>query len=118
MLAFLIGCIGARLALAYALSVAGKGALKWLSVVTGAMATGFLLIYVFGWRKTGLEASKDFSAQAPIWWDALRPLHALAYGLAAVFAWRGRGSLAARVVVLDALIGLSAFALHRSHALA
>ncbi len=114
MLAFLIGCMGARLALAYILSIASKPLLKWLSVLTGIMATGFFLIWAFGWRKTGLETSKDFKTKAPIWWDHLRPLHALAYGLVAVLAWRGNGSLAARIVVLDALVGLVAFTLHHT----
>lgn len=114
MLAFLIGCMGARLALAFAISRAKGRVLKALAVVTFLMALGFFFIWAFGLRPTGREASRDFKTHAPIWWDHMRPLHALAFALVAVLAWRGNGSLAARIVVLDALVGLAAFTLHHS----
>lgn len=106
-LAFLVGCIGARLALAYGISIASGSVLKTLSVLIGMMALGFFTIWAFGWRKTGPETGGK-----PIWWNHLRPLHALAYGIAAVLAWTGRGWLAGCVIAIDALIGLAAFVNH------
>ncbi len=106
-LGFLIGCIGARLALAYALSVANGNLLKILSVVVGAMSIGFFAIWTFGWRKTGLETDGK-----PIWWNHLRPLHAVAYGIASVLAWMGLGVWAGCIIAVDALVGLAAFVHH------
>ena len=106
-LAFLVGCIGARLALAYGISIASGNVLKALSVLTGAMALGFFTIWAFGWRKTGPETGGK-----PIWWNHMRPLHAMAYGIAAALAWTGHGLLAGCVIAADTMIGLMAFLHH------
>ena len=49
-----------------------------INLALSVIALGFITIYVFGWRKTGLE-----TMGAPIWWNDLRPLHGALYGIAA-----------------------------------
>ena len=102
---FLIGCIGTRLALACVIALCSPTLLRAVSVVTAAMAIGFASIWLFGWRKTGPE-----TGGRPIWWDSLRPLHALVFATVSVLSWRGRRTEAAAIVVADALVGLVATA--------
>lgn len=102
--AFLIGCMGARLLLVYATLVAP---LKPLSILLGVIGLGFSVIWLMGWRKTGIETGGD-----PIWWNNLRPFHALAYLSAAALLWFGRRHLAAGVLFVDALVGLWFFLDH------
>ena len=101
---FLIGCVGARLGLAYVALVAPN---KILSVILGIIGTGFALIWIMGWRKTGLETGGQ-----PIWWNHLRPLHALAYLTSAVLLWFKYRRDAAIIIVLDLIVGLTSFLFH------
>ena len=106
---FLLGCIPFRLALVYATAYSSCIMLKVMAVIATAIAIGFTLIYVFGWRKTGLETEG-----APIWWNDLRPLHAVLWASFAYFAWTCCNDGAWKVLLLDTLIGLAAFlAYHR-----
>lgn len=104
---FLIGCIGARLALAWSATVAPPPLLRLLAGVCALIAAGFASIYLFGLRTHGIE-----TGGGPIWWNALRPFHAATYAVAAGAAWTGRRQLAGGVLLLDALVGLASFMLH------
>ena len=101
---FLIGCIGTRIGLAYAAKFSNKLWSKILSIVTGFMALGFATIYLFGLRKTGLETQG-----APIWWNHLRPLHAIMYAIASWGLFVGKQELSWKVLLVDTLVGLMAF---------
>ena len=101
---FLIGCIGTRIGLAYAAKFSNKLWSKILSIVTGTMSLGFATIFIFGLRKTGLETQG-----APIWWNHLRPLHAIMYGVASWGLFVGNQDLSWKVLLLDTFIGLVAF---------
>lgn len=105
-LLFAVGCLPARLLLA--LVVLRWNALpeKAAAALALAVAVGFTIIYLFGLRRYGRETFGE-----PIWWDHLRPIHALAYAVVAALLWRGHRGSAAAVLVLDAGIGLTA-ALH------
>jgi hypothetical protein len=107
-LLFLIGCIGTRILFVL---VAKYISLKYLPLL-GYLAIlpmiGFMYIYLTGSRKTGAEV---FGGK--IWWNDLRPLHALLYGL---FAYsviqRSNISLmysAWMFLLADVVIGLGAF---------
>jgi hypothetical protein len=100
---FLLGCMGARLGLAYAAKTASTKTLRYLGCAALVPALGFALIYAMGWRKTGAEVFNE-----KIWWDGLRPVHAALYLIFAVTAIRGVRS-AWTALLLDALIGLVAF---------
>ena len=103
-LTFLIGCIGARLLLAY-LAYLYPVVLGFVALVP---AIGFTVIYLGGYRKTGLETGGK-----RIWWNHLRPVHALLYFTFALLAFwpktRGRAWV---VLVLDAVLGLAAHLYH------
>lgn len=102
-LAFLIGCIGSRLTLSY-LAYSRPDMLPWLGLLALAISVGFTMIYINGWRKTGIETGGK-----PIWWNHLRPFHAFTYGLFALLALQGVHEHAWKVLLFDTLVGLSAF---------
>lgn len=104
---FLVGCIGTRSYLVY-LAKTRPDLLSVMGALAVIPAIGFTLIYLFGWRKTGAEVFGD-----KIWWDALRPVHAALWGWFAYLALNQRHDDAWRVLFIDTLIGLVAFAGNR-----
>jgi len=100
---FLIGCIGVRSLLAYTAKNVNDTYLKYMGYVALLPAIGFLYIYITGSRKTGAEV---FGGK--IWWNNLRPLHALLYFLFAYYAINGdRGAWI--FLFIDVCIGLISF---------
>lgn len=102
-LLFLIGCIGTRSLFVYIAKTTPIKYLPLLGYLALLPTIGFIYIYITGSRKTGAEV---FGEQ--IWWNDLRPLHALLYGLFAYsaitmkpFAWK--------FLLLDVIIGLTTF---------
>ena len=90
---FFLGCVPARLLLAYIayalLKNSDKSDNKTLHAfvaVTFVIGVGFWTIYLNGWRKTGTET---FGQQ--IWWNSLRPVHGsiyLLFSLAALLGYK------------------------------
>lgn len=105
-LLFLIGCIGARSYITW-LAKTRLDLLPLLGKLGLVIAIGFTLIYIFGWRKTGPEVFGD-----KIWWNHLRPVHAILWGLFAYFALNGPVEEAWKPLAADTLIGLLAFINH------
>jgi hypothetical protein len=105
-LLFLIGCIGTRLLFVYAAKNVGPKMLPLLGYAALIPAFGFTYIFFTGSRPTGGETFGQ-----PIWWNNLRPVHALLYGL---FAYQAinRNSGAWRILLLDVAIGLVSFLAH------
>jgi len=104
---FLFGCIPTRLLLAFLTARASPDVLTLIGLGAALVAAGFLTLFLTGWRTTGIETGGK-----PIWWNALRPLHAALYAGVAISIWTGRQSLAWKLLVLDACVGLLAFAVH------
>jgi hypothetical protein len=102
-LLFLIGCIGTRSLLVYIAKNASLNYLPYLGYLALFPFVGFLYIFLTGSRKTGLEVFGD-----RIWWNNLRPIHALFYGLFAYNAIN-RNPNSWIYLLLDVLLGLSAF---------
>lgn len=103
---FLFGCMAARFGLVLLAYVLPPKYLPWMGAAALAIATGFFLIYVNGWRKTGLETGGK-----RIWWNDLRPIHAfLWFAFAALALMKQRKAWV--VLLIDTLIGLVAFTLH------
>lgn len=100
---FLLGCVPVRLALVY-LVAAERVGLKMMAFFGGCIALGFATIFAGGLRRTGLE-----TGGAPIWWNWLRPVHALLWGLFAYFAWIGRSSVAWKLLFVDICVGTISF---------
>jgi hypothetical protein len=102
-LLFLIGCIGTRLLFVYIAKNINLTYLPFLGYLALLPAIGFLYIYLFNARKTGAEVFGD-----KIWWNKLRPLHALLYLLFAGMAIM-KNKRAWIFLLLDVIVGLVSF---------
>ena len=102
-LLFLIGCIGTRLLFVYIAKNASILYLQWLGYLALLPAGGFVYIYLSGSRKTGAEVFGD-----KIWWNDLRPIHALLYLLFSYNAIIGNNT-AWIYLLVDVIIGLISF---------
>ena len=102
-LLFLIGCIGTRVLLVYIAKNASIDILKYMGYLLLIPAFGFIYIYLTGSRKTGAEVFGD-----KIWWNNLRPVHALLYFIFAFLAIT-QNDYAWIPLLIDVLIGLFAF---------
>ena len=74
-----------------------------MGYVAALISAGFIYIYITGSRKTGVETGGK-----PIWWNHLRPLHAMFYALFAYGAINGI-SESWKLLFSDTMIGLFAF---------
>ena len=77
--------------------------LHYLGYLALLPAIGFIYIFTTGSRKTGAEVLGD-----KIWWNNLRPLHALLYSLFAYNAIQGNPN-SWLYLFLDVIIGLVSF---------
>ena len=76
----------------------------WLALVP---AIGFAVIWGFGLRNSGDEVFGE-----RIWWDVLRPIHALIWGSFAAAAIGGR-QWAWQILLADVVFGLGAWTWYR-----
>ena len=106
---FLFGCIGARTLFTITSAYANTFLLKALGVIALLFVLGWLYIMFIGERNTGPEV---FGSK--IWWQNLRPVHALLWAGFAYQALHGIPS-AYRFIAVDTLVGLSAFLYHHYH---
>ena len=105
-LLFLIGCIGVRSLFVIIAKNISVNYLKLLGYLSLLPAIGFIYIYLTGSRQTGTEVFGE-----KIWWNNLRPIHALLYFLFAYNAIIGNKSSWIYLLV-DVLFGLSSFLLY------
>jgi hypothetical protein len=105
-LLFLIGCIGSRFLLVLITKYSPIQYFPILGYIALAPALGFIYIYLTGSRKTGAEV---FNAK--IWWNNLRPIHGLLYGLFAYNAIN-RNVNSWIYLLFDLIFGLFSFTLH------
>jgi hypothetical protein len=109
-LVFFIGCIGLRLLLTYvAKTSVNPVTQRSLSIITGVIALGFLTIYLFDLRKTGAEVGGK-----EIWWNNLRPIHGLLYGVFSVATYIQNPN-AWMILLLDTIVGLFSYLSHYSY---
>ena len=106
MLLFLIGCIGVRSLFVVIAKYINTTYLKYLGYLALLPAIGFIYIYLTGSRKIGGETFGE-----KIWWNNLRPVHAILYLLFAYNAIRGNKQ-AWIYLFVDVLIGLISFSIH------
>lgn len=102
-LLFLIGCIGTRSLFVYIAKNAKPSFLPYLGYLALLPALGFTYIYMTDSRKTGTEVFGD-----KIWWNNLRPIHALLYTL---FAYNSinQNPNSWVFLLIDVLLGLFSF---------
>ena len=102
-LLFLFGCIGMRslfVIIAKNISIKYLPILGYLALLP---AIGFMYIFITGARQTGAEVFGE-----KIWWNNLRPVHALLYSLFAYNAITGNKS-SWIYLLIDVIIGLLSF---------
>jgi hypothetical protein len=102
-LLFLIGCIGTRLFFVYLAKTISNKYLNLLGYLALIPAIGFMYIYLTNSRKSGAEVFGD-----KIWWNDLRPLHAILYTMFALSAINGIKQ-SWIFLLIDVIIGLIAF---------
>jgi hypothetical protein len=103
---FLVGCIGTRLLLVYIAKNVNIKFLKYMGYLLLLPAFGFIYIYLTGIRQTGAEVFGD-----KIWWNNLRPIHALFYLLFSYNAINGNKN-AWIYLLIDVLFGLTSFLIY------
>ncbi len=102
-LLFLIGCMGTRFFLVYLSKNINIDYLPYMGYVALIISFSFMFIFLTGSRKTGTEVMAD-----KIWWNNLRPIHSILYGLFAYLAIN-KNSKAWIILLIDVLIGLTSF---------
>ena len=102
-LLFLIGCIGIRSLFVYIAKNCNATFLSYMGYLAIVPAIGFIYIFVTGSRQTGAEVFGE-----KIWWNNLRPIHALLYLLFAYNAIIGNKN-AWIYLLIDVLLGLTSF---------
>jgi hypothetical protein len=105
-LLFLIGCMGTRFGLVYIAKNIDVEYLPLLGYLALLPAIGFTYIFLTNSRQTGAEVFGD-----KIWWNNLRPIHAILYGL---FAWYAinKNNNSWVFLLFDVIIGLVSFLSH------
>lgn len=105
-LMFLIGCIGIRTSFVIIAKYIDIKYLPILGYLALLPCIGFIYIFLSGARKTGAEVFGE-----KIWWNDLRPIHAVLYGLFAYNAIK-RNKGAWVYLLIDVILGLSSFLIH------
>lgn len=102
---FIWACIPSRAVLAALPAWLPAARLKYLAVVTGILAVGFLFLYFTDGRMEAVEAGGQ------TWWGSLRLLHGMLYLCATIYLLQG-DRLASLPLGLDILTGAGAFVHH------
>lgn len=105
-LLFLFGCIPTRLLIMYVAKIVSLQYLPILGYLALLPAIGFIYLYISGARPSGPETFGD-----KIWWNQLRPIHALFYIL---FAYNAIHKVKSAWLYLmyDVVLGLSSFLIY------
>ena len=102
-LLFVFFCIPSRVLLAYGAKYASRAVKVLLAKIALVISFGFMYIFVTGIRKTGME-----TMGAPIWWNALRPVHSILYASYALMTFAKKQN-AYLPLVVDVVIGFLGF---------
>jgi hypothetical protein len=105
-LLFLIGCIGSRILFVFISKYIPNNYLPYLGYIALLPMIGFSYIWITNSRKTGPEVMGN-----KIWWNDLRPIHALLYGLFAYNAIN-KNENAWIYLLIDVIIGFVSFLRH------
>lgn len=96
-------CIVIRFILVIIAKIINKIYLPYLGYLALLPALGFMTVYLTGSRKVGIETLGE-----KIWWNDLRPLHAILYAVFALMAIN-KCKNAYIILLIDVVIGLIAF---------
>ena len=106
---FLFGCITLRAIFVILAKYIKTDYLPYLGYLALLPAIGFTVIYIGGYRKQGIETFGQ-----PIWWNHLRPIHAILYFTFSYLAITKNKS-AWIVLLVDVILGLISFIAHHYH---
>lgn len=100
---FLYGCIPSRILLiASPHFVKNHEAIrKLLSCIFIAIGLGFLIIYIFDLRKTGIE-----TGGRKIWWNEIRQVHGILYLVAGILLFNREYESVKIILAIDIIIGI------------
>lgn len=103
LLLFLLGCLPTRLLFVYVAKNVSLVHLRWLGYLALLPAIGFTYLFISGARPSGPETFGE-----KIWWNPLRPVHALLYFL---FAYQAIQKVPTAWIYLfvDVIVGLVSF---------
>lgn len=102
-LLFLIGCIGVRTLFTLFAKYCNPTYLPYLGYIALLPVLGWAYIYFFSPRDSGPEVFGD-----KIWWNDLRPAHAMLWSLFAIYAIQMK-TFAYVPLAIDTAMGLFAF---------
>ena len=105
-LSFLGFCVPSRLFFVFLSKKIQLQYLPYLGYLSLLPAIGFASIFLLGLRKTGIETQGS-----KIWWNNLRPIHALLYFYFAYQAIKKYPD-SFKILLLDVIIGLIAFLIY------
>ena len=97
---FFIICIIVRLILVYTAKYIDKSLLQILGYITLIPSIGFIYLYLFDKRKTGLEVGGR-----SIWLNKLRPIHGVLYLLFSIYAIK-KENFAWIPLLIDVILGI------------
>jgi len=112
---FLLGCMGVRLSIAFAAwkwQTTSSPNLQYLIYAALLLTAGWMIIWGFRLRSTGMEAADADQKEGEIWWDDSRPIHAVLYLMFAIAACNNV-PYAWSFLLLDAIFGLVQWIRHR-----
>ena len=105
-LLFIFGCITTRLILTVVVKNLQPKYLQIAGYLGLILGIGFLTIYYYNLRKTGIEVFGD-----KIWWNDIRPVHGFLYLIFAYLAIN-KNKNAWIVLLIDVIFGLVMFINH------
>ena len=103
---FLFGCIFVRSLFVIIAMKINKKYLPYLGMLAIIPACGFIYIYFGGYRKKGGETFGQ-----KIWWNNLRPIHAILYLTFAYLAIK-KSKHSYKPLLIDVIIGLVSFLIY------
>ena len=107
---FLLGCIPMRLFLVFLVKTIPVYYLPYLGYIGLLMGLSFLYLFFFGNKLA--DGQLSWTGEKYIWWNQFRIFHGLFYLLFAFFAIQKQQTHAWQTLLLDVILGVTAWATH------
>jgi len=107
---FLLGCILMRVFLVFLVKTIPVYYLPYLGYIGLLMGLSFLYLFFFGNKLA--DGQLSWTGEKYIWWNQFRIFHGLFYLLFAFFAIQKQQTHAWQTLLLDVILGVTAWATH------